>query len=194
MERIKGCVIGLKNKRDIINTLYELINQIDLDGLRKRKNLVFSVLKYYDNYRERDFFALIFWEKENSCNTKETEEQIIFKNKINTKYFGNTWDIYYFALTKHAKKIIDKSDLKYFNLSGKVIYVEQNKKLVVNEITDVMCHRIKLEDLVFSIYKIKINPGIYDLKDEIIKKITNKELYNKIEELVNKNWNPTSVE
>jgi len=58
MEVINACVIGLKNKNDVINTLYELLKKIGLEEKKKIDEFFFTVLQYFDEYRNRDYFVL----------------------------------------------------------------------------------------------------------------------------------------
>lgn len=122
---------------------------------------------------------------------------IYIKNKINVRYFFypiNCRD-YYNVLTKHAKKIIEKvfniNPISHFK--NKVIYIENNKKLVVSDITKICCDNVKMnkfETLVSS----NINPGVYNIRDKsIFNKILRKRLYERVKETVEKGWNPTPI-
>ena len=187
MREIRACAFGLKEKEDVIRTLYKVIKEIDLKEKVERYNFYFSVLKYFDEYRCEDYFALTIGK--NYPNNLEPTYYI--KGKPNAKYFREVWDYKYIVMTEHVEKFFKENFNinPFYNFENNIIYIENNKKLVVNKITEICCHNIEIKQFNDLIYFSNLKQGgVFDL--ETMEKIICKELYKTIETIVKENWKP----
>jgi len=188
----KGCVIGLQNKEDVINVLAKIID-FDFFNLKKRnlnledEEIEITVLKYFDVFRKSNFYALMF--KEMSFLVKEKYYNIEIMGELNVTYFD---DKDYYAMTENAKQKISKEiRIEDFNLKNKIIYVENDKYLVVNDVKEVNCDfRIKKKKFVNLSY---VEAGVYNSKksfDKVIKKSISKQ----VENIINYYWDSTPIQ
>jgi hypothetical protein len=169
---IFGSVLGLRNKNQVKKAIYEIVKKRNANN---GNDLKFRILKYYDELRKKDYYSILFYEK-------NTYQNNVFfpKRFISASVFSFCDNV---IATKKAKEFLEK--IGFDSNAKKVFYVENDEKLVINEVNKLSEYFIIPDDI---LSKMTYSKGVY--KKNEMKKLKNQMIYNyiknKLEKLYNK--------